>query len=477
MSSNVEKSLPLFVDLDGTLIRADIFTETTVQLLQKNVLYFFAMLWWLMRGGLVYLKRQIALRAKLDPALLPYNQPLVDYLQAQYQQGRRLILATAADKLMAEPVAKHLGIFEAVIATDGGENLSGKNKLTAIKNYCHGENFAYAGDRQVDLNVWCGAKAAIYVGQSTRLKRRISTLTSLERQFPGYALNLRTLFTMVRLHHWTKNLLIFIPLFTAYQFEDVPLIQLASYAFLAFGFIASAGYVVNDIFDLPFDRQHPTKHQRPLARGDIPVKFALCFVALFIFVGFSIAITLLPPAFTGLLIGYFLLSFLYSYVLKRWLFVDVILLAFLYMLRIAAGSAATGIALSEWLLAFAIFLFLSLALMKRVAELYTLSQTSQPSFRCYQVIDAAALANLGTASGYIAVLVFALYLNSPQTFALHSDPEILWLGCPLLLYWIGRAWLLTRRGYLQDDPLVFALKDTASYVVLLIMVGLFLLAH
>lgn len=260
----------------------------------------------------------------------------------------------------------------------------------------------------------------------------------------------------LRLHQWSKNALVFVPAVTSHRFADVPTLLAAGVAFLSFSLCASALYVVNDLMDLEADRRHPAKSKRSLAAGVLPARAALVLVPALLAGSGALAATL-PSAFGLVLVGYALASVTDSWKLKHFVLVDVLLLAGLYALRVFAGAAATRIPVSNWLLAFSVFLFLSLALVKRFTELRLPTLTHQR--RGYRPGDAAPLAMLGTASGYAAVLVLALYVSGTEVRALYRSPELLWLVCPMLLYWISRVWLPAQRDGMASDPVVFALSD------------------
>lgn len=277
----------------------------------------------------------------------------------------------------------------------------------------------------------------------------------------------------LRLHHWSKNLLLFIPLFTAYKFNQPHLVLLALQGFFAFCLCASSVYIINDLVDLSADKQHERKKHRPFAAGDVSVMAGLCLIPCLLFSSFMLARNI-SWNFTAVLAVYFLVTCAYSFFCKKIAILDVILLATLYVMRVIAGGVAIQVPLSEWLLAFSLFLFLSLAFMKRSAELQHLRKKNvmMVTGRGYVSSDFEQISTLGSCSGYIAVLVFALYINSHTILKLYRQPQILWLCCPILLYWISRAWLLTHREQMIDDPILFALKDKTSYFVGILLFAL-----
>jgi 4-hydroxybenzoate polyprenyltransferase len=431
---------------------------------------------WLLDGK-ARLKTEIARRTDIDIALLPYNKRLLDYLQQQRAAGRRLVLATASPARHANQVAEHLGLFDEVLATEDGINLSGAEKSRLLVESFGENGFDYAGNGRPDLAVWRHARRALLVDPEpgvTRAARNLVTVdTVIENGRPGFGDYLKAL----RIHQWAKNILVFVPLLGAHRIGETDLLVNAVIAFFAFSLCASSVYLLNDLLDLPADRAHPNKRQRPFAAGTVPLVHGVIMVPVLLLTAFALAL-LLPPLFVLVLGLYYLGTLSYSFWLKRVVLVDVLLLAGLYTLRVLAGAAAVEIVTSFWLLAFSVFLFLSLALAKRHAELKVLllHGSGKTQGRGYHASDLEALLSLGTASGYMAVLVLALYINSDEIQVLYSRPEVIWLLCPLLLYWISRVWLGAHRGKLHDDPVVFAMKDKVSRLVILIAVAIVLAA-
>jgi 4-hydroxybenzoate polyprenyltransferase len=277
---------------------------------------------------------------------------------------------------------------------------------------------------------------------------------------------LRVLLRVLRVHHWTKNLLVFVPLLMAHDVNDIRRVVNALLIFVAFCFASSATYIINDVIDAKHDRLHRSKRNRPISANEISVRAALLIVPLAVAASLAIAASINRETAFGIVL-YLLLSTLYTLVVKRVMLADVILLAAFYSLRVLIGGAATGIVVSRWLLAFSSFLFISLALAKRYADLTRAVSNDEeaPDGRSYRTGDREVLLSLGTSSGLISVLVFALYLNSAQVTQLYSKTDPLWLICALLMYWIGRMWLLAHRGEIDDDPIVTAATDPASYIV------------
>jgi len=271
---------------------------------------------------------------------------------------------------------------------------------------------------------------------------------------------------LLRVHQWVKNVLVFVPAIAAHN-RNRGVVLSATVAFAAFCLCASSAYIANDLLDLESDRRNPAKAGRPLAAGMVSPRTGVAVAAACLAGAAVLAAVLLPASFLALLGTYWATTLAYSLRLKRFPMLDVIVLAGLYTIRVLGGTYATGVPTSSWLFTFAMFLFLSLALVKRTSELHQarLRATHPASGRGYVAGDLDVLARMGTASGYLAVLVLAMYINNPDVTRLYSHHERLWLLCPLGLYWIGRVWLLANRGLVHEDPVVFALRDRSSYLM------------
>ena len=456
--------IPLCVDLDGTLLESDLFFESLLALLRINPLYAFVLpLWWL--KGKAALKREIASRVTLDPATLPYDARVIEVLRLASDRTR--VLCTASDQLLADQVAQHLGLFDQVVASNGKDNLRGRRKAEALLELFGERGFDYMGDERIDLLVWKHARKGWLVGANPSLEKAAAATTSIAGVIPRTKPGVASWIEAARLHQWLKNLLLFVPLLASHRFFETAAIRDAVMAFLAFGLCASGVYVANDLLDLPADRRHPRKRGRPFASGRLPLMQGLLAGPLFTLAGFAVA-WLVNPLFTGILAIYSVTTLAYSLRLKQIVMLDVQLLATLYTLRIIAGAAAISSGLSFWLLSFSMFIFLGLAMLKRYTELSVMLSIGQDraNGRDYEVGDLPLLQSLGCASGYIAVLVLALYINSPESVALYSRPQMLWLLCPLLLYWTSRVWVVAHRGGMNDDPVVFSVTDRASQLII-----------
>lgn len=451
--------------MDGTLVLGDTLHESLLAMLRRQPLMLLLLPVWLLRGK-AHFKREVARRAMIDADALVYHEPLLSWLREQ-RGSREIVLCTAADAGIAEAVATHTGAFDAVLASDGIRNLAGSEKAAALTERYGPQGFDYAGNDAIDLPVWSAARHAIVVNASPGIEQALREQAQLDRVFPRERHGFLAWMQALRLHQWAKNLLIFVPLLTAHLAFERALVVQALLAFLAFGLCASSVYVLNDLIDLPSDRRHPRKRFRPFASGRLPLSAGFLLAPALLVSAFALA-TLLPDRFVGVLTGYYALTLAYTLWLKRVEMLDVVVLAALYTARLIAGGAATGIPLSFWLLAFSMFLFLSLALVKRYTELMIMRAGGETAAagRGYHVNDMPLLGALGSAAGFLAVLVLALYVNSTDSQRLYEQPKLLWLLCPLLLYWIGRAWLLTFRGRMHDDPLMFAIRDPVSLSIL-----------
>ncbi len=458
---------PLVVDLDGTLVRSDLLVESLFALFSSKPLRGVRALVSL-RHGRAALKARLASEAVFDLSILPLNEELVAFLRAEKQKGRRLYLATAADETLARGIADRIGLFDGVFASNGILNLKGANKAAVLCEAFGSGGFDYAGDAKADLDVWKDAAEVILVNADRGLTRTVVRRFPEARIIAPRAGGFRDYWRALRIHQWIKNLLVFVPAFTAHRFDVVaglgPVL-----AFLSFSLCASSVYVLNDLLDLRNDRDHPVKRHRPFASGRLDVLHGIWIAPTTLFLA-GLLTLFLPPQFALTLVIYYGLTLTYSVYLKRQMVLDVIVLACLYGMRLMAGSAAVGIVLSPWLVTFAIFLFLGLALVKRWAELLERvgKGKGDPAGRGYRIGDLPILQTMAASSGYIAVLVFGLYINSLTVASLYSTPDLLWAIPLILLYWLSRVFIITHRGEMHDDPVLFAAKDGASILCALL---------
>lgn len=472
---------PLVVDLDGTLLNTDLLLESANALVARHPIMVPILAWWMFKGGRVGFKRHLAESVALDVASLPYNLAVLEWLRAQKGQGRSLVLATASHKLLAQAVARELGIFEEVLASSGEVNLKAEAKRDLLIQKFGEDGYDYMGNASADIPVLRAARRAYLVSSSPSMIAKVRAAGNLELVFetgnPGWV---KACGKAMRLHQWTKNLLLLVPLLAAHHYQDVPSMSLALVAFLVFGLTASSVYVVNDLVDISADRRHGQKRKRPFAAGQLSLAIGwLLWPAMLVF-AFGCAWRWLPTAFLEVLALYLATTMAYSFFLKRIAIVDVITLASLYTLRIIAGAAATGIAPSFWLLTFSMFLFLSLAFVKRYNELKSARQSDFQGMlfgRGYAASDLEIVSSMGVAAGNIAVLVLAFYIQDPHTAQLYRSPQVIWFACPLLLLWVSKTWLLAHRGQMLEDPIVFALKDSVSWLIAACLILDFIVAR
>lgn len=477
MGQDSQVKLPLCVDLDGTLIKTDLLWESLLVLLKQNPLLALLLPWWLFKGK-AHLKHEIARRVTLDVSTLPYDQELVEFLSNERRAGRELMLATASHTSYAQAVATHLGLFdERVFGSDRSVNLKGARKVALLVERYGARRFAYAGNSTADFPVWAEASEAIVVNASAAVVSRARTLTTVSRVFSTPVTWVKQVAKALRVHQWAKNVLVFVPVLASHQLTNGRLLLQAGLAFFSFSLCASSVYIVNDCLDLESDRRHPRKRYRPFASGSLSIPFGLVLAASCLVGGVLLAFAL-PRLFWLVLAGYLVLTTAYSLYLKQFVLLDVIILAQLYTVRVYGGGAATGVPPSHWLLTFSLFLFLSLALVKRFTELRLMSQAEGEGLpgRGYWVTDVEHVSSIGTASGLLAVLVLALYISSKEVLLLYTHADVLWLVCPVMLYWISRVWMLAYRNRMDDDPVVFAVKDPKSYAMAAVIAAILFFA-
>lgn len=461
------KNQALCVDCDGTLIATDLLYEAFFLMLKQYPIGLLLIPFWLLKGK-AYLKNRLAEKVEFNWSTLPYREKLVQKVVEARAAGRTTVLATASPQVWADGIANHLGCFDQAIGTSQTVNLSGHRKADHLVKLFGEKGFEYAGDTQVDMQVWAHASGAIVVSDHQRLihqltKQSIPVVAHVQTKSAGLMVYIRAL----RVHQWLKNLLIIVPLLAAHQLTVVQGLVQASFAFIAFSLCASAVYVLNDLLDLESDRQHIRKRKRPFAACTIPLWQGMLMVPALLILAFGVAY-LLPMQFVIVLLAYFVMTLAYSIRLKRQVIVDVMMLAGLYTMRIIAGAAATSITPSFWLLAFSMFIFLSLAMVKRYSELLITLQANkkEPAGRGYSVEDLPVLMAIGVSAGLGSVLILALYINSPETSQMYPNTMWLWLIPAIILYWTSRMWMKAHRGQVDDDPVVFAAKDWQSLTVI-----------
>ncbi|MFL6090657.1 MAG: UbiA family prenyltransferase [Aeromicrobium sp.] len=467
---------PLVVDLDGTLIATDLLHETATRFLVARPAGILRLLAWA-ASGRANLKAQLAEATELDVSVLPYRPEVLAWLEAEAAAGRRIILASASHDSLVQAVASHVGLFEAALGTTADNNLRSSAKAAELEARFGDSGFEYVGNHQHDLKVWKAASAAHVVSRSASLARSASSQTTLGRTFTPPTGRVRALVKSMRPHQWVKNLLVLVPLFTAQIFTDPDAIRHALLAFTAFCLVASSVYVLNDLADLDNDRHHPEKRNRPFAAGSASLLHGWLLWPLLAVAGFAIAVAFEPWMFTAVLTGYFATTVLYTFWLKRVAVIDVVLLGALYTVRVVAGVAAISVLVSMWLLTFSLFLFLSLALVKRVSELTAARREGNSSRgRGYVNRDLELLASYGVSSSIAAALIFALYVDDPETQRLYQTPELLWAALPILLAWLMRTWIIAHRGLMHQDPIVFAIRDRKSLAAGVLVLAVFVAA-
>jgi 4-hydroxybenzoate polyprenyltransferase/phosphoserine phosphatase len=453
---------PLVVDLDGTLIYTDMLHESALRVLRDSPAHTLLIPLWLHKGKAA-LKRHLASHTDFDPQTLPYNEEVLIWLKTQRSEGRKLILCTASDQSIADSIASHLGIFDEVIASDGTTNLAGKHKAETLVQRFGRSGFDYVGNSNADIAVWEKARRAVVVNASGHLVRKAGEICEIERIFPPKTRGFSAWRRVLRVHQWLKNILLFVPIFASHELANTHAWWSLALAFLSFSLCASSVYVTNDLLDLESDRLHPRKRHRPFASGLVPASIGALLAPILLVASLGIGY-FVGGQFLPWLIFYFVLTTVYTLKLKQLMLIDCLALALLYTLRIVAGAAAAGHILSFWLLAFSGFLFLSLAFVKRYAELEVqlLSGKQKIHGRGYHTADAPLIQTMGITAGYASALVLALYLNSDAVVRLYRAPELIWGVVPVMLFWISWMWMQAHRGNMNDDPLVYAVKDKVS---------------
>ena len=462
------------VDLDGTLVRTDTLVEGLLTFLRNPRNW--SGLWRWPLSSRAALKRQVASRSALDLTLLPYERTLIDYLQAQQKCGRRLVLATAADRAVADGVNAHLQLFDEIIASDGINNLKGRAKGEALAKRFGAGKFTYVGNSWPDLAIWRHAGSAVVVNAPRRVGDKVAEVTLVERRIDDRPSRVKSLLKALRPHQWLKNVLVFLPIVTANALRDGRAWTDAAVMFLAFCVTASAVYIINDLTDLSADRAHPRKRRRPFASGDLPLTLGLLVAPLLLVLGVVLGLAIGAAHIVAL---YVVCSLAYSIKLKELPLVDVFTLAFLYTVRVFGGAEASSYHLSPWFLAFSTFLFLGLATVKRVGELMDLRRREMRTTarRGYDADDIAILQTMGVGASFTSAMVLALFIQSDSVAARYAHPELLWLAVPLVLFWQCRIWLSTARGFMHDDPIVYAARDWVSWLTAATALVVFILAR
>jgi 4-hydroxybenzoate polyprenyltransferase len=454
--------LPLVVDLDGTLIYSDLLWEALLLFVRQHFRRLWRLPLWLLKGKAGF-KRCLAGQVEINPATLPYDQALLQQIARARDSGRRLVLATGAERRFAEAVAVHVGLFDDVLATEDGVNLTSSNKAAALCRLYGERGFDYVGNSRADLAVWAVSRNAYAV---TRAPFRLADGRRTTHMGARRASVALALVKAIRPRQWLKNLLVFVPMLAGHALNLTTLGQSAA-AFVAFSLCASSAYLLNDALDAHDDRLHPVKRHRPIAAGSLPLSVAMLGSPLLALAALAWCASQ-DWLLAGMVLIYFVCTLSYSLLLKRLLMIDIVALAVLYTLRILGGSASTGIEPSFWLLAFSFFIFLSLALLKRYSELFNLHRQGKDktSGRGYTTADKAPISIMGVNSAFLSVLIFMLYFNSQTVMTMYRHPYFLLGIVPLLVFWLGRLWTLAFRGQVNEDPVLYVSKDKVSLTVL-----------
>lgn len=462
--------------MDGTFTRSDTLHEALLGVIAKQPAKIFTIMSWLKDGKAAFKAKMIDL-SNLDVTVLPLRQEVQDLIQDAKNNGREVLLVSASHQGQVTAVAEHVDLFDEAVGSDEARNLAGTAKANWLVERFGEKGFDYVGDSTADLSVWPHAKTALSVGASAAVRSKLdgshSNVVHLDEGV-DFTKEARVYLKAMRPHQWLKNMLVFVPALAAHNMGAlVP----SFFAFMSFCLAASSIYVINDLLDLEVDRRHPRKRNRPFASGAISVKNGLIQSCVLILLSFVLAL-FVQPMFLLVLLGYVILTFAYSLLLKRKQMIDIWTLGTLYTTRIIAGGAATGVPLSEWLLAFSMFIFLSLAAVKRQSELADLARRglTETDGRDYRVSDLPVLLGVVLSAGYCSVLVLALYVSSTTSTGLYSEPRLFWLVCAILLYWISRAAIISHRGEMDDDPIVFAIKDRVSQIIFAVSAVLIVLS-
>ncbi len=459
------RTLPLIVDMDGTLLRTDTLYECFAAALFRRPADTAMATARLFADGVAAYKERLSALAQIDCATLPLNEPLVDYLRSEAARGREVHLATAADRSIAEAVAERLEVFASVHASERGDNLKGRRKAERLQE-AFPDGFVYAGDCAADLAVWRRAAGAIVVSADAGLARRVGDIgVPVEQVFAAPTGGWRAWMKAARPHQWAKNALVMVPVILGFHLltRHDALAAVAAMALLCA--LASLTYMVNDIADLAADRRHWTKSRRPFASGALPVESGLIVAAIGIPVLLGLGFWL--NVGVGLcLAAYLALTLAYSFGLKRVPMLDVTVIATLFTLRLALGMTAAGQIWSPWLLTFSMFFFFSLAIAKRHTELLRAAASGHDGMvhgRGFQVEDNDVTMTFGVGAAIASIVILVLYLTEEVfVHAQYAHPQWLWLAPAVVFLWTARVWLLSHRGQMTDDPVIFALRDRIS---------------
>lgn len=474
MEVRSESDLPLCVDLDGTLIRTDTFVEGALRLVKRRPFDLTKLLWMILIHGRAPAKRWLFTRVQLRVDLLPYCEQVLKAIRQARLDRRTVYLVTGADTAVGEAVANHLQLFDGVFGSDAKTNLTGRSKRRLIVSRFGEMGFEYIGNSRSDIPVW-EASARPILAHAGSLDQKLTKLRPESLVLCKSTGCFKWIVSSMRVHQWVKNLLLLLPLMASHRVMEFELLKNSIVGLVSFSLAASGLYIANDLFDLDSDRQHPVKRHRPFASGNgSPLSGIAIGIVL---ISSSLAIAWFQPnQFFWVIVSYLSITVGYTLFLKRLVFLDTITLSMLFTLRVIGGYEATGLVYSSWLLALSMFLFLSLALLKRFTEILSLVETEKVSTsgRGYHISDLSLTQTFGVVSGYMAALVLSLYIDSSRALEQYKSPFLLWLWCPLYLYYISRIWIIAGRGEMDSDPILFTLKDRTTYVILFLAFLVFL---
>jgi 4-hydroxybenzoate polyprenyltransferase len=472
---------PLVVDLDGSLLRSDILYELILLLIKKKPYALFLILLWLLKGGKANVKKKLNRYFKLDITSLPYNSKIISYLKQKKRLGYKLILCTATYISIAKSINSHLKLFDEVYGTRGNKNLSGKNKANLLVNKFGKKKFDYIGNSKNDLEVWDKAKNGIIVNASKKLINNAKKITNIKRIFISKKIKFSDWNKLFRFHQWSKSLLLFLPLIFVFKDFNKYIINDLLFAFVSFSFCSSSAYIINDLFDLEKDRKHPWKCFRPFASGLVPIWVGFLLAPSLFFVSLLIA-KLVSYEFLILLLIYFILTYLYSSILKNIIIIDGLILAFFYFIRVFAGFIVAKVKLSEWLLFFSFFLFLSLGFLKRFTDLKIQLKKNLKKLN-NQYSPPAVLNNLflfriiGIFAGFFSILILTYYINAQILLTFYTFPTIIWVALIIFILFMARIWLQANEGKIKVDPVIFVLKDKVSLLLGFLFILIFIIGQ
>lgn len=475
--STLEDPPPLCVDLDGTLSKSDTLWDSIILLFSVSPILVVKLFFFVFSGKAAF-KSAVARTINWENFSFVWDAEVVEFLHAESLKGRRIILATGAHAIIAAKVLERFSFFSDFLASSDNKNLTGKEKAAALVDRFGPKNFDYLGNDMVDVAVWRCSRKALLANCDRSVFRKLKSegisFETVSQKKDGKLSFLRAL----RPHQWVKNFLVFTPLFAAHMFTEQMAWLYAIMMFSAYCLTASSFYLFNDIMDVHADRKHPVKHKRPFANGEISPTSGFLSFAILLFMGIFAAHMIPDQGALISLMCYIILNASYTLYIKSLVLLDVVVLGLLYTVRIISGGLAVGATPSSWLLAFSAFLFLSLGLVKRYSELTIKQEAGEEKVagRGYFSSDSLFVFVFGLASGLMAVLVLALYVNSSSAYILYSRPVLTWAVVPAVLFWISRIWLIAWRQHMNHDPVVFAVKDLATYCTVAFIAVFFFMA-